>query len=251
MKIGRFELDNIYNEDCYKAIKDIPDKSIDLIITDPPYLIENTDAGNGHNDFSSNGKKTIQKMNNELQDGFFTESIDIKILDEFMRIMKTPNIYIWCNHKQIPMYLDYFVAKQKCNFDIIIWNKTNALPLFNNKYLTDKEYCLYFKKGGYCSPATYDEAKTVYSQPININDKNKFNHPTIKPSNIITNLIKNSSKEGEIIADFFLGSGTTCVVAKDLNRHYIGFEIDKKWYDIAKDRLNQTDANGQMSLFLR
>lgn len=55
--------------------------------------------------------------------------------------------------------------------DIIIWNKTNALPLFNNRYLSDKEYCLYFSKGGYYSPKSYEDAKTVFLYPINTKDK--------------------------------------------------------------------------------
>lgn len=245
MKLGRFELDTIYNEDCYKAIKDIPDKSVDLIVTDPPYQIENTQAG-GNSELA----KSIQLMNNELSSNILTQSIDIKLLDEFMRIIKIPNLYIWCNHKQIPMYLDYFVNKHNCSFDIIIWNKTNATPLFCNKYLTDKEYCLYFRKGGYCNPQSYEEAKTVYYQPINIKDKDKFNHPTIKPINIIKNLIKNSSKEDDIVLDCFAGSGTTLVASKDLGRHYIGFEIDKKWFEITQNRLSKTDANGQMNMFL-
>lgn len=248
MKIGRFETNNIYCEDCYKAIKDIPDKSIDLIVTDPPYLITNTNAG-GNNDFSANGKKTIQKMNNEINDGVLTKSIDIKILDEFIRVMKNINIYIWCNGKQIPMYLEYFVNRNGCSFDIIIWNKTNATPLFFNKYLTDKEYCLYFRKGGYCNPIDYESAKTVYYQPINISDKDKFTHPTIKPTNIIKTLIQNSSKENDVVLDTFLGSGTTAVACKQTNRQYLGFEVNSKWYKIAQDRLNNIDAKGQFSMF--
>lgn len=248
MKLGEYETNNIYNEDCYEAIKKIPDHSIDLIMTDPPYLIEDTKAG-GHNDFSANGKKTIQKMNDQLEEGILTESIDTKILDDFMRIMKIPNIYIWCNHKQIPMYLDYFVTQKGCAFDIIIWNKPNAMPLFNNKYLTDKEYCLYFRRGGYCNPENYEEAKTVYCQPINVGDKKLFKHPTIKPMNIVSTLIKNSTKQGQIVADFFIGSGTTCVAAKNLEREYIGFELDKNWFNIAKNRLDNIDSKGQMSLF--
>lgn len=246
--LGSYEINNVYNEDCYAAIKNIPDKSIDLIVTDPPYLIENTNAG-GHNDFSANGKKSIQNMNDQLDNGILTEGIDISILNEFMRVMKVPNIYIWCNHKQIPMYLDYFVTQKGCSFDIIIWNKTNAMPLYNNKYLTDKEYCLYFRKGAYCQPESYEDAKTVYYQPINISDKSLFNHPTIKPINIVQTLIKNSSKEGEIVLDCFLGSGTTAVAAKNLNRNYVGFEIDKKWFKVAKDRLNNINAIGQYSMF--
>lgn len=230
--------------DCYELIKSIPDKSIDLIVTDPPYLIENTKAG-GH----SNLAKSIQGMNDEIAEKNLTTSIDTKILSEFVRVMKNINIYIWCNHKQIPMYLDYFVKELDCAFDIIIWNKTNAMPLFNNKYMTDKEYCLYFRKGGYCNPPDYESAKTVYYQPININDKNMYDHPTIKPQNIIENLIKNSSKEGEIVLDTFVGSGTTCVAAKEAGRRYIGMEIDPEYHRIAVNRLNGITADGQLSLF--
>lgn len=182
--------------DAYELIKDIPDSSIDLIVTDPPYLIKNTVAG-GHNDFSPGGSKSIQGMNDELANAEnLTEGITDSMLDEFMRVMKKPNIYIWCNGAQIPQYIDYFVRKHGCKFDIIIWNKTNAMPLFNNKYLTDKEYCLYFRKGGLCQPKSYERAKTVYSLPINSYDKSNFGHPTIKPLDIIEATIENSSLEG-------------------------------------------------------
>lgn len=240
-----YEIDNIYLADCYKAIKEIPDKSVDLIVTDPPYLIDNTIAGGG-----SELAKSIQKMNDELEEGIFTQSIQTEILEDFIRICKNTNIYIWCNHKQIPLYLDFFVEKKGCSFDILIWNKTNALPLFNNKYLTDKEYCLYFRKNGYCNPLSYENAKTVYYLPININDKNKFGHPTIKPSLIMKNIILNSSKEGDVVFDPFMGSGTTAVCAKQLNRHFLGFEIDEKWHKIATNRLNGEMANGQQSFLL-
>ena len=239
-------LNKITCGDCYELIKELPDHSIDLIVTDPPYLIENTKAG-GVSDLA----KSIQGMNDELAEGILTEGIKVEILDEFMRVMKVPNIYIWCNHKQIPMYLDYFVTKHKCSFDIIVWVKTNAMPLFNNKYLTDKEYCLYFRKGAYCNPQSYEEAKTVYFQPINVADKKLFEHTTIKPINIISTLIKNSSKENDIVLDTFGGSGSTCISAKELNRNFIAFEINEKWCKVANDRLDNIDANGQMSFFAR
>lgn len=226
------KVNTIYNGDAYELIKQIPDKSIDLIVTDPPYLIENTNGGT-NNELG----KSIKNMNTQLKMGEFTHSIEESILDEFVRVMKKINIYIWCNHKQIPMYLDYFVNKYQCKFDILIRHKTNATPLFKNKYMTDKEYCLYFRKGAYCNPINYDTAKTVYNLPINIEDKKKFGHPTIKPLSIIENLIKNSSVEGEVVLDPFLGSGTTAVACKELNRQYIGFEIDEKYYNIANDRL--------------
>ena len=231
----------------YELIKTIPDNSIDLIVTDPPYLIESTDAGS-----NTPLSRSIQNMNNELKTGILTEGITNDILEDFVRVCKNINIYIWCNHKQIPQYLDFFVTKNGCKFDILIWNKTNATPLFNNKYLTDKEYCLYFRRGGYCNPSSYDAAKTVYYQPINAKDKTRYEHPTIKPLNIIENLIKNSSKEGDVVLDAFMGSGTTGVACKALKRDFIGIELDQHFFEIAENRINNTTpktAPQQLELF--
>jgi site-specific DNA-methyltransferase (adenine-specific) len=241
-----YELNNIYNEDSYEAIKHIPDNSIDLIIIDPPYEINATKGG-----MKSDLAKSIQLMNNQIENKRDTllNGINDSILNELLRIQEKVNIYIWCNHKQIIKYLDFFVTKNDCKFDILIWEKSNATPLFSNKYMTDKEYCLYFRKGGYCNPPSYEDAHTVFRQQLNLKDKQKFLHPTIKPLNIIKTLIKNSSKENDIVADFFLGSGTTCVAAKELGRQYIGFEIDREYYEIAKNRLNGITANGQTSIF--
>ena len=241
MKLGRFELDNIYNEDCYKAIKDIPDKSVDLIVTDPPYELDT--EGSKENNIS----KTFANCNNQIKS--ISKGIDFKILDEFMRIMKKPNIYIWCNKKQIIDYLDYFVKEHNCKFEIMVWLKSNPTPLCGGNYLIDKEFCLYFRDGVKLN-TTFETASTYWITHKNKSDKDKFEHPTIKPMQIIKNLIINSSNENDIVLDCFAGSGTTLVASKDLGRHYIGFEIDKKWYNIAKNRLNKVDANGQMNMFL-
>ena len=226
----------LLNGDSYKLIKNIPDNSVDLIVTDPPYLIESTETG-CKNDLA----KSLKNMNNQLAEGVLTCGINNEILEDFVRVLKKINIYIWCNHKQIPQYLDFFVNKYECKFDILIWNKSNATPLFNNKYLTDKEYCLYFRRGGYCNPMNYEAAKTVYYQPINTTDKKLYEHPTIKPLNIIENLILNSSKEGEVILDPFMGSGTTGVACRMHKRDFIGIELDKHFFEIAESRINGTE----------
>ena len=227
--------------DCLELLKNIPDKSVDLIVTDPPYQIDHTKAGG-----QSPLAKSIQGMNNELEAANICKGFDKAILSEMVRVMKNINCYVWCNHKQIPMYLEYFVKGLGCAFDILVWVKSNATPLFNNKYLTDKEYCLYFRKGGYCNPKDYESAKTAYSQPINAKDKKIYNHPTIKPINIIQNLISNSSKEGDTVLDCFMGSGTTGVACVRLNRNFIGMEINSEYYKIAELRIK---AENQPKLF--
>ena len=148
----------------------------------------------------------------------------------------------------IPKLIEYFVLKNECLMDIISWHKINAMPLCGGTYMPDTEYCLYFKKNRKLN-TTYDTAKTHYELPINIEDKKKYNHPTIKPLNIIKNFINNSSNENDIVLDCFCGSGTTCVAAKETGRRFIGMEINPKYYKIAVDRLNGINANGQTSIF--
>lgn len=232
----------LYCNDCLEVLRGLPEKSVDLIVTDPPYQIDNTTAG-GHSALA----RSIQGMNDEIRNANLCDGFNESVLSEMMRIMKAPNIYIWCNAKQIPMYLQYFVMERGCNFDILIWHKQNATPLFNNKYLTDKEYCLYFRRGGYCQPESYELAKTVFTQPINMKDKALYKHPTIKPLNIIETLVGNSSREDEVICDPFMGSGTTGVAAVKANRNFIGIELNPEYYKIAEKRINA--AKSQLSLF--
>lgn len=227
----------IYNQDCLEGLKALKSGSVDLIVTDPPYLIKDTHAGG-----NTRLARTIQPVNNELRDNELNVGIDPAVLPEMVRVMKKINIYIWCNKIQIPDYLNYFVGELGCSFDIITWIKTNSPPTFHNKYLSDKEFCLYFRKGGYCQPASYEAAKTAYFQPINVYDKKKYPHPTIKPLNIITTLISNSTKPGDIVLDLFIGSGTTAVACMELGRKYIGYEINGNYFEIAQRRINDTIA---------
>ena len=228
-----FELNNIYNVDAYEAIKRIPDKSIDLIVTDPPYEIDT--VGSKKNNIS----KTFANCNNQLKT--ICDGIDNSILDEFMRVMKKINIYIWCNKKQVIEYLNYFVTKNGCSFEIMVWCKTNPTPLCGGNYLIDKEFCLYFRKKGFCQPKNYEDAKTIYLSTLNIKDKQKYGHPTIKPLPLIRKLIRNSSNENDVVLDCFIGSGTTAVASILENRKFIGFEINKKYYDIALKRISETN----------
>lgn len=234
MKVYNNNNIELYHGDCMDIMDELINKNVkvDLIMTDPPYLIANTNGGE-----KSPFAKSIRKMNTELETGILTEGINNLILEQLIKLQDKINIYIWCNHKQIPQYLDFFVNQHKCNFDIIIWNKTNAMPTFCNKYLTDKEYCLYFRKGGYCMPQNYENAKTVFHQPINIKDKKYYQHPTIKPLNIIETLIKNSTKQNDLVLDCFSGSGTTFEACQNLNRRGIGIEIEKQYCDITIKRL--------------
>lgn len=229
------EVNKIYNEDCLIGLKRIPDNCINLILIDPPYDICTTGGKGTKNKFI----KDIVNLEKQLVDNNLVNGFDINILDELIRIMKDINIYIWCNARQIPMYIKYFNLQLKCKLEIIIWAKTNPMPLYSNKYMHDKEYCLYFRKNGYCKPKNYEDGKTIYTSKINVCDKKLYKHPTIKPLELIRKMIRNSSKENDIVLDCFLGSGTTAVACILENRNYIGFEINKKYFDIANKRISE------------
>ena len=226
----------LYQGDSLELMKAMPDHSIDLIVTDPPYEVSATNGGG-----SVNNIKKLNKSLKQLDEAQITKGYDIEEFgNEFLRVMKEINIYLWCNKAQIPRYFDFYVNKHKCKFDILTWSKVNALPTYSNKYLTDTEYCLYFRKGkGKCFPQSYEDAKTYYIAPINHKDKKIYDHPTIKPLDITEKIIRNSSRPGQIVFDPFMGSGTTGVACCNLDRNFIGMEIDKHYFSIAKNRIDQ------------
>lgn len=125
------------------------------------------------------------------------------------------------------------------------------MPLSNNHFLNDTEYCLCIhEKGiGWNVGVGSKVKRKCYMTPVNKEDKNNYTHPNCKPIEILSNFIINSSNENDIIFDPFAGSGSTCLAAKRLNRQYIGFEINEKWYNVATDRLKGINAKGEMNLF--
>lgn len=237
--------------DCLELLKEIPDKSVDLIVTDPPYL---KTKKNGYHKglYTGGGAFGVDKRNyhNQLNGQELLDGFDFKILDELVRVMKKINIYIFCSKELLRPLLNYFTAIKNVNIDLLAWHKTNPVPTCNNKYLSDTEYILFFRENGVKIYGSYATKKKYYVSPTNKEDKKLYQHPTIKPLEIIENLIINSSKEGDIVLDPFLGSGTTVVAAKNLNRHYIGFELEPKYYEIAKQRIEQAkNAIQEQSIF--
>lgn len=233
-------LNKITCGDSYKIIKEIPDKSIDCIYTDIPYLYVN--GGLGHSEMC---ERTARKKE-ELKD--ISNGIDYAILDEFKRVLKKVNLFIWCSKMQL---LDIMNWGWQYNTDLLVWCKSNPTPQTNNIWLPDVEYCVYMREFGVRLNDGYDLKSKWYMSPANKSDKDDFSHPTIKPRELVKRHLLHATQENDIIFDPFVGSGTSCVAAKELNRQYIGIEIEPKWAKIAENRLNGIDAHGQMSMFLR
>lgn len=219
----------LYQGDCLEVMKDIEDGSVDLVVTDPPYEIATTGAGI----YKQADKQYIKELNG-MKDGFSEE-----VLDELCRVMKKINIYFFCSQRQIIPLLDYFVKKKKCNWNILSWHKTNPIPACGNKYLTDTEFILFFREKGVKVYGSFDTKRTWYATPLNQSDKKKYGHPTVKPLSILENLVVNSSQEGEVVLDCFMGSGSTGIVALNNRRKFIGIELDTQYFNIAKERIEK------------
>lgn len=232
------ELNKIYNMDCYTAIKEIADKSVDCIYTDVPYLYCN--GGQGHSELSV---RTARKKA-ELAD--ISKGIDYDILNHFKRVMKKINVFIWCSKMQILDFMNFFAD---CNSEILVWCKANPTPQTNNVWLPDVEYCLYFREKGVPLNNGYELKSKWYTSPINKKDKDLYDHPTIKPLQLVKRHLLHATQPNDIVLDPFMGSGTTAVAAKETGRQYIGFEIKDDIYQKAVDRTNGIIANGQYSLF--
>ena len=239
-KVGIFELNKIYQGDAYKLIKQIPDKSISAIYTDIPYDMIFTGGG-------SLKHKLGDYIKNEVET--FSHGIDYSIIKDFIRVMKNINCFIWCSKNQIYDIMTAF-KPYNCDFNILTWTKTNPIPFGNAIWLSDVEYCLHFYKDAGFNTGWENKPKN-YSSAINQKDKKIFKHATIKPLEMVKRHLLNMTQPNDVVLDCFIGSGTTAIACQEIGRQFIGFEIEPKWVKVANDRLNKTDANGQMSLFYR
>lgn len=229
--------DKIFNGDCLAGMRDLPDGAVDLCVMDPPYVIGNHGGGfwskaTVGNHYNARGTRKGMERLEKLKDGF-----DPAVLDELCRVMARVNVYIFCSQKQIPTYLDYFVAKRGCNWNLLCWHKTNPIPACGNKYLNDTEYILFFRERGVRVGGTYESKRTFYTSLRNQQDNVRYGHPTVKPLPLVRNLIVNSCPVGGVVLDPFMGSGTTAVAAVMEGRHYLGYEINAGYCKTAEERI--------------
>ena len=227
------ELNTIYNEDYLVGMQDIDDKSIDLIITDPPYKI--TSRGNAGN----SGGMLQSKLSMEGKI-FRHNAVDIsQYSKEFYRVLKEgTHCYVMCNHKNLVEMLNKFIGVGFIFTKSLIWNKSNKI--MGQYYMSQFEYILFFRKGrakkiNFCGTAdilNFPNKKTKDATGKNI-------HDTEKPVGLMEQLIVNSSNEGDTILDPFMGSGTTAIACLNTNRNFIGFELDENYYEKSIIRISE------------
>lgn len=230
------EYDYIECGDCLELMKGIPDKSIDLIVTDPPY--PTTARGN-----AGNSGGMLQKDINKKGQVFTYNNIDCSMYaPEFYRLLKDgSHCYVMTNHINLIKMLNTFTD---CGFHFIkslVWDKGNKI--MGQYYMSQFEYILFFRKGKGIKINNCGTADILSIPNKKTKDENGKNlHDTEKPVELMKILIENSTQENGIVIDPFLGIGTTAIACVNTNRHYIGFELDPQYYDIACKRLDSFDS---------
>ena len=200
--------DYIAQGDCLDLMRQLPDKSVDLIVTDPPY---GKKADKGTNGFGSS-------KNRRYRGGWDTKIPPKEVFDEMFRVAK--NLVIFGGN-----YFCHQLPPSNC---WIFWDKKGDIA-FQNPFADGELIYTTFKK---------PVKKVVFRQQGFITDsKDERYHPTQKPSELVQKLIEMFSEEGDTILDPFIGSGTTAISAIRSGRHFIGFELDPDFCQVAEKRI--------------
>lgn len=235
---------NLICGECLTEISKISGESIDLIVTDPPY--KTTPRGN-----AGNSGGMLQKKINMQGQMFKHNNIDCsEYASEFYRILKDgSHCYVMTNHINLIHMLNTFTdlrtEEEKDNgvkpygfhfVKSLIWDKGNKI--MGQFYMSQFEYILFFRKGrgvriNHCG--TSDILSIPNIKLKGIDGKNL--HDTEKPVELMKILIDNSSQQNGIVLDPFMGIGSTGIACKELDRQFIGIEIDQQYYNIAQERI--------------
>ena len=212
--------------DCVQLMKDIPSESIDLIATDCPYHIV---SGGCTNKGEKNG--IFNKENASSGKLFLHNDIDFSdwLPDVYRVLKKDSHCYIMINGRNLKRLQE---EAEKVGFifqNLLVWDKGNVTP--NRYYMNACEFILMLKKG---------KSKTINypGTPSVLRYKNKVGkkkHPTEKPVELMQVLIENSTKENDVVLDPFMGCGSTGVACANINRRFVGIELEKTYFDIAYD----------------
>lgn len=232
---------DIKQGDCLELMKEIPDKSIDMILCDLPY-------GTTHNKWDNiisldalwGGYERVIKDNGVIVlfgDGMFTANL----------MLSNPNMWrynlVWDKQRGCD-FLNANVKPLKSHEDICVFYKRK--PTYNKQYWYSKPYRK--TKNGSLSnnygdrKEAYTESKDGKRNPLSILSfprDGKRIHPTQKPVALLEYLIKTYTNEGETVLDNCMGSGSTGVACINTNRNFIGYELDEKYFEIAEKRLNE------------
>lgn len=209
--------------DCLELIKEIPDGSVDMVLTDPPYGMA----------FQSNYRK---EKYNEIKNDKALEWLE-EYVDECFRILKDNTaVYFFCSWHNVDIFKQAIEKKFKVK-NILIWEKNNtSMGDLKGSYAPKYEMIIFAHKGRKLLNGFR------YADVIKANRTGNKLHPTEKPVDLLELFIKNSSDENGVVFDGFMGSGSTGVACINTNRNFIGYELDEHYFQIAKERLEQHEC---------
>lgn len=220
--------------DSRELIKNIPDNSVDLILTDPPYNISKHSTGN----IPLLGRSAI---NNDVADWDRVNFSPEEWVDDFLRVLKpTGNLFIFTTYNQIGEWYNC-LDRRFDTTQFMIWHKTNPAPkIFKAGFLNSCEmiYCCW-NKGHTWNFISQTEMHNFIESPICMRPERLTNpkHPTQKPTNILKKIITIASTSGDVVFDPFMGVGSTGIASLALGRKFIGFELDEVYFNAARERI--------------
>ena len=235
----------IHNADSFAEMENIPDQSVDFILTDPPYNLSQYSTGNMKFDWRSD-------INNDLAewDKNFTPST---IKEDFMRILKpTGNIFAFCSYNLIGKWHETFDPIFD-TFQFFVWHKRNPVPKFRKAgFLNACELivCMW-NKGHTWNFGKQNEMHNFFESAICMPPERLKTpkHPTQKPVSLLRHLIEIASNEGDLVLDPFMGVGSTGVAALNLNRQFIGIELEKEYFEAAEKRLSSIQSSPTLQYY--
>lgn len=235
-------MNSLYNEDCLNILKNMPDNSVDLIVTDPPYRV--ISGGNKNEKWKSGWNSSVLSRN----DGKIFDHNNIKFsewIPEAFRVLKNDSdFYCMTNVMNVK---EIITEAEKAGFklhNILVWEKNNATA--NRWYMKNCEFTLYFYKGN-AKTINNPGSKQVHQFNNILGEKQ---HPTEKPVELMKFYVENSSNEGDLVLDPFMGVGATGVACNKAGRNFIGIEIDEKYFNIAKHRIEESKSERTEQLTL-
>jgi modification methylase len=226
----------LLNGDCLQKLKELGDNTIDLVVTSPPY-----NKNYWLRNRNQKGKRiiTYDSITDALTPIEYIKQ-QTEVLNELVRVIK-PTGSIFYNHIDIfhkhntihPSYVYNFNVKQ-----VIVWDRGNTPKLDKSYFLPTTEWLFWIKKDWNSIPY-FDKSKCEHKKNIWRINKEKGNpHPAAFPIELVDNIVKSCSEEGSVVLDCYMGSGTTAVSCKKLNRNFIGIEISKDYIEMTNKRLD-------------
>ena len=228
-------LNYIDNIECLEGLAAIPDKSVDLIVTDPPYFLSMGHAGSATNAKTSIRKSDALNSNRTFNDLAICTPFYKQLFSEYRRVLKDDgSFYFFTDWRGYAYYFPLINAELPVR-NMIVWDKKSGPGSF---YSFAHELIIF---GTYKSKTKSGAGKNIWTMAAFSSGAKKTNgdkvHPTQKPVELIEKMILDSTEPGAVVLDTFMGSGTTAVACLRTGRNYIGFELDEKYHEIAQGRI--------------